>query len=270
MDVLKRFNVKVFGEGEQYMLFAHGFGCDQHMWRYMTPAFEKQFKILLFDYLGHGKSDSTAYQPERYSSLQGYADDVISICKALSIHDAIFVGHSVSAMIGALAANKQPEVFDKLIMIGPSPCYINEHEYHGGFSREDIESLLNSLESNYLGWSSAMAPVIMGNPDRPQLGEELENSFCRTNPEIARQFAQVTFLSDNRVDLAKLNVPTLVIQCSEDVIAPLEVGQYVANQVQNSTLSILEATGHCPHLSEPDETIAAIKDFLIVEGEPVG
>lgn len=270
MDVFKRFNVKVFGEGEQYMLFAHGFGCDQHMWRYITPAFEKQYKLVLFDYLGHGKSDSAAYQPERYSSLQGYADDVLSICKALSIEDAIFVGHSVSSMIGALAAIKQPEVFDKLIMIGPSPCYINKDEYHGGFSSEDIESLLNSLESNYLGWSSAMAPVIMGNPDRPQLGEELENSFCRTKPEIARQFAQVTFLSDNRVDLAKLSVPTLVIQCSEDVIAPLEVGHYVANQVKNSTILIIEATGHCPHLSEPDETIAAIKDFLILEGEPVG
>ncbi|EMR03259.1 alpha/beta fold hydrolase [Cesiribacter andamanensis] len=261
-DVRKRFNVQISGQGQQYMLFAHGFGCDQNMWRFITPAFEKHFKLVLFDYLGHGQSDSTAYTPERYSNLQGYAEDVLEICRALNIRKAIFVGHSVSAMIGALAAIKQPEVFEKLIMVGPSPCYINQGEYVGGFSRADIDSLIDSLESNYLGWSSVMAPVIMGRPDQPALGEELTNSFCRTNPEIARQFAQVTFFSDNREDLLKLTLPTLVLQCSEDVIAPLEVGAYVAEKVANSTLVVLETAGHCPHLSAPEETIAAIQPFL--------
>lgn len=262
MNVFERFNVKVYGEGEQYMLFAHGFGCDQHMWRFITPAFEKHYKLVLFDYVGHGKSDSSAYNSERYNSLHGYAADVIDICQALSITDAIFVGHSVSSMIGALAAIKRPEIIEKLIMVGPSPCYINKDDYYGGFSKEDIESLINSLESNYLGWSSVMAPVIMGNPEEPQLAEELTNSFCRTNPEIAKQFAQVTFLSDNRDDLLKLIIPTLIIQCSEDVIAPLEVGKYVAKHITYSDLVILEASGHCPHLSAPEETIAAIKPFL--------
>jgi sigma-B regulation protein RsbQ len=264
MSVHRRFNINVIGQGEQYMLFAHGFGCDQHMWRYITPAFEKHFKVVLFDYIGHGQSDSSAYQPDRYSSLQGYADDVLEICAALSIDKAIFVGHSVSAMIGALAAIKQPDLFEKLIMIGPSPSYINQGDYVGGFSREDIDSLLQSLESNYLGWSSQMAPVIMGNGDRPELGQELTNSFCRTNPDIARQFAQVTFLSDNRKDLPRLEVPTLVIQCSEDVIAPPEVGAYVARQVADGTLKVLDASGHCPHLSEPEKTIAAMKSYLQV------
>ncbi|AHM59647.1 alpha/beta hydrolase fold protein [Flammeovirgaceae bacterium 311] len=262
MDIDKRFNVKVFGQGTQFMIFAHGFGCDQHMWRYITPAFEKYFKLVLFDYVGHGKSDSAAYHPEKYSSLQGYADDVLEICKAHSIANAIFIGHSVSAMVGVLAAVRQPQTFQKLVMVGPSPCYINQGDYYGGFSREDIESLLSSLESNYLGWSSIMAPVIMGNGDRPELGEELTNSFCSTDPEIAKQFAQVTFFSDNRDDLLKLTVPALILQCSEDVIAPQQVGQYVAKQLAQSTLVVLEATGHCPHLSAPDETIAAIEHFL--------
>lgn len=244
------------------MLFAHGFGCDQHMWRYITPAFERLFKIVLFDYVGHGMSDSTAYNAQKYSSLKGYADDILEICKALSIKEAIFVGHSVSAMIGALAAIQQPDYFQKIVMVGPSPCYINKGDYYGGFTKEDIESLLNSLDSNYLGWSSAIAPVIMGNADRPQLGEELTNSFCRTNPEIAKQFAEVTFLSDNRDDLLKLTIPTLILQCSEDVIAPVEVGQFVAKQIVLAKLVVLEATGHCPHLSAPEETIAAIKPFL--------
>lgn len=262
INVQKRFNIRVTGQGEQYMMFAHGFGCDQNMWRFIIPAFEKHFRIVLFDYLGHGLSDSAAYSPERYSTLQGYADDVLDICRELGITNCIFVGHSVSAMIGTLAAIKQPELFEKLVMVGPSPCYINKDDYRGGFSREDIESLIESLESNYLGWSSAMAPIIMGQPEQPHLGEELTNSFCRTNPEIAKQFAQVTFFSDNRNDLLKLRVPTLILQCSEDVIAPLEVGKYVADKVDKSKLVLLEATGHCPHLSAPEETIAAIQPFL--------
>ncbi|SFF98557.1 alpha/beta fold hydrolase [Pontibacter chinhatensis] len=262
MDVLKRNNVQVSGKGEKAMVFAHGYGCDQNMWRFITPAFEDEYKIVLFDHVGNGKSDATAYNKVKYGTLHGYADDVLAICKALDLENAIFVGHSVSAMIGALAAVKEPNRFEKLVMIGPSPCYINDEGYIGGFSREDIDELLESLDSNYLGWSAAMAPVIMGNPGRPELGEELTNSFCRTNPEIAKHFAHTTFLSDNRSDLQKLKTKSLILQCSEDVIAPMEVGKYVHEQIADSEFILLDATGHCPNLSAPEETIAAMKTFL--------
>ena len=246
------------------MVFAHGYGCDQNMWRFITPAFEDRYKIVLFDHVGAGKSDITAFNRVKYETLHGYANDVLEICRALDLKQAIFVGHSVSAMIGALAAIKEPERFEKLVMIGPSPCYINGEEdgYIGGFGREDIEELLESLDSNYLGWSTTMAPVIMGNPDRPELGEELSNSFCRTNPEIAKHFARTTFLSDNRADLAKISTRSLILQCSEDVIAPMEVGEYVHQHIADSELVVLDATGHCPNLSAPEETIAAIQKFL--------
>lgn len=262
MDVLTRHNVNIFGKGEKAMIFAHGYGCDQHMWRFITPAFEEEYKIVLFDYIGHGKSDISTYDYSRYDTLQGYADDILNICHELSLQNAVLVGHSVSAMIGMLAAIKEPSVFEKLIMVSPSPCYINDDGYTGGFSRADVESLLDSLENNYLGWSSTMAPVIMGNPDRPELGEELTNSFCRTNPDIARHFAHVTFLSDNRADLPKLKINSLILQCSQDTIAPREVGEYVHRNIADSELVVLQATGHCPHLSAPAETIAAMKCFL--------
>ena len=244
------------------MIFAHGFGCDQNMWRFVTPAFEHDYQIVLFDYLGHGRSDVSAYDPSRYTSLDGYATDVLDICEALDVQGGVFVGHSVSAMIGALACAREPERFDRLVMIGPSPRYINDDDYVGGFARADIDELLEALESNYLGWSHAMAPAIMGRPDRPQLGEELANSFCRTDPAIARQFARTTFLSDNRQDLARVGTPTLVLQCSNDVIAPDSVGDFVHRHLRNSVLVHMRATGHCPNLSAPDETIGAIKAFL--------
>jgi sigma-B regulation protein RsbQ len=258
-----KYNLKVRGrEDGQPMLFAHGFGCDQNMWRYLTPAFEDEYQIVVFDYVGAGNSDISAYDAERYSSLGGYAADVLEICRSNELRDVIFVGHSVSAIIGALAAIEEPDRFSKLVMIGPSPRYIDDEGYVGGFSDEDIVELLDSLESNYLGWSSAMAPAIMGNPDRPELASELTASFCRTDPAIARQFAQVTFRADNRSDLARVDVPTLVVQCTDDVIAPTVVGEFVRDTVPDSRLVVLEATGHCPHLSAPDETIAAIREFL--------
>jgi len=244
------------------MVFAHGFGCDQQMWRLVTPAFEEHYRIVLFDYLGHGGSDVSAYDAARYATLGGYADDVLEICRELDIEHAVFVGHSVSALIGAIAATREPFRFDRLVMIGPSPRYLNDAGYVGGFERADIDGLLDALDSNYLGWSSAMAPVIMGNAERPQLGAELTASFCRTDPEVARQFARVTFLSDNRDDLQRVPVRTLVLQCTDDVIAPRAVGEYVHAQLPDSVLTMLQATGHCPHLSAPDETIAAIKAFL--------
>ncbi len=244
------------------MVFAHGFGCDQNMWRWVWPEFADRYRVVLFDYVGMGGSDFGAYDPERYDSLQGYAEDVLDICRELDLDDVIFVGHSVSSMIGVLAAEAEPERFARLVLVGPSPRYIDDENYAGGFTRADIEGLLQSLESNYLGWSSTMAPVIMGNPDRPELGEELTNSFCRTDPEVARQFARVTFLSDNRADLERVSVPSLVLQCSNDVIAPPSVGRYVHRHLPNSRFVQLQASGHCPNLSAPEETVAAIKAFI--------
>jgi sigma-B regulation protein RsbQ len=243
------------------MVFAHGFGCDQNMWRFVAPAFEPDHRVVLFDLVGAGGSDLSAFDPQRYGSLEGYAEDVVEICAELELTDAIFVGHSVSAMIGVLAAARAPERIGKLVLVGPSPRYIDADGYSGGFSREDIEELLDSLDSNFLGWSSAMAPVIMGNPERPELGEELTSSFCRTDPDIAASFARVTFMSDNRDDLAGVRVPTLVLQCSEDAIAPRAVGEYVHRQIEGSEFVELAATGHCPNLSAPKETIEAIRAF---------
>jgi sigma-B regulation protein RsbQ len=238
------------------------------MWRFVAPAFEDEYRVVLFDHVGAGGSDLSAYNPGRYGSLQGYADDVLEICRDLGLERAVFVGHSVSAMIGVLAAVQEPDRFDSLVLVGPSPRYIDDGDvddagvYVGGFSREDIDGLLESLDSNYLGWSSAMAPAIMANPDRPELGEELTNSFCRTDPAIARQFAHATFLSDNRADLSKVKARSLILQCSEDVIAPQAVGEYVHRQMPGSTLVLMKATGHCPNLSAPEETVAAIRSFL--------
>lgn len=261
-NVSKRNNVKIIGQGKQPMMFAHGFGCDQNMWRYVTPSFEKDYRIILFDYVGAGKSDISSYNPQRYSSLYGYAKDVLEICEELDLHDVIFVGHSVSSIIGLLAAVERPSYFSRIIMIGPSPCYINDEGYTGGFERKDIEGLLETMEKNYIGWANFLAPNIMGHPDKPELGKELVDSFCSTDPIIAGQFARATFFSDNRQDLKKLKVPSLILQCSEDIIAPCEVGEYLHKNLPGSKLKIMKATGHCPHMSEPEETVTLIKDYL--------
>ncbi|MGY1712653.1 alpha/beta fold hydrolase [Geodermatophilus sp. SYSU D00758] len=263
MNVRQRNRVRESGvAGARPMVFAHGFGCDQAMWRFVAPEFEADHRVVLFDHVGAGGSDLSAYDPTRYGSLRGYADDVVDICRELGLTDAVFVGHSVSAMIGVLAAQQAPDAIGALVMVGPSPRYVDDEGYVGGFSRADVAALLDSLDSNHLGWSAAMAPVIMGNPDRPELAAELTNSFCRTDPEIARRFARVTFLSDNRADLPGVAVPTLVLQCSEDVIAPEVVGRYVHEHVPGSAFTQLAATGHCPNLSAPEETTAAIRAFL--------
>jgi sigma-B regulation protein RsbQ len=263
MGVIERNNVSVIGRPDgQPMLFAHGFGCDQNMWRHVVPRFADDYRIVLFDHVGAGRSDTSAYDPDRYATLRGYADDILEICHELDLHDVVFVGHSVASMMGVLAAADEPEMFHRLVLIGPSPRYIDDEGYRGGFSREDIDDLLRSLESNYLGWSSAMAPVIMGRPDQPEFGEELTESFCRTDPDIARQFAGVTFLSDNRDDLARVSTPTLVLQCDQDVIAPSNVGEFVRDAMPDAELVLLRATGHCPNLSAPDETADAIAAYL--------
>lgn len=261
-SVLKRNNVNVRGNGDKVLVLAHGFGCDQNSWQFIINAFEDDYKIVLFDYVGAGKSDLSAYNSERYSTLDGYAKDIIEICTELNITNAIFVGHSVSSMIGVLAAIQEPSLFEKLIFIGPSPRYINDTDYVGGFERKDLEGLFESMESNYLGWSGSLAPAIMGNAHRPELGEFLTNSFCATDPEIAKEFARVTFFSDNRNDLKKLKAKSLTLQCKDDIIAPFSVGEYVNKNTPGNSMLIMEATGHCPHISAPAETIQAIKTFI--------
>ncbi len=262
MNVLDRNNVKVFGRGAQPMLFAHGFGCDQNMWRFITKEFENDFRIILFDYVGSGNSDLSAYDSGRYSTLQGYARDVMDVVHALDLRDIIFVGHSVSSMIGVLAANEEPDRFEKLILIGPSPRYLNDGSYVGGFERKDIEGLFDMMDRNFIGWANFLAPAIMKNADRPELGAELTESFCSTDPLIARRFAEATFLADNREDLARVTVPSLIMQCSDDMVAPETVGRYLNSELAKSTLRVMKATGHCPHMSHPEETVALIKEYL--------
>jgi len=261
-EILARNNVHVFGRGTQPLLFAHGFGCDQKMWRFLTPAFEDDYRIVLFDYVGSGKSDLAAWDEERYSSLEGYAQDVLDVVEALDLRDVIYVGHSVSSMVGVLAANRAPERFSRLIMVGPSPRYINDEGYVGGFDRADIEGLLDLMDRNYIGWASFLAPVVMKNDERPELTQELHDSFCSTDPKITRRFAETTFFSDNRSDLAQVRVPSLILQCSEDAIAPVDVGSYLHRTLPQSTLRLMKATGHCPHISHPEETIEAIRTYL--------
>jgi len=262
MNIQRRNNVSVLGHGPTDMIFAHGYGCDQNMWRLLTPAFAERYRIILYDLVGSGRSDASAYDRVRYATLDGHARDLLAIAAEFARGPCVFVGHSVSAMIGVLAAIAQPERFLAHVMIGPSPCYINDADYVGGFTRDDINSLLDTLDSNYLGWASAMAPTIMGAPDRPELGQELTNSFCLTDPEIAKHFAHVTFLSDNRADIRKLQTRSLILQCTEDIIAPRVVGEYMHRVMPNSTLEHIENIGHCPHLSAPLAIVDAMKSFL--------
>jgi sigma-B regulation protein RsbQ len=265
MSLERRNNVRISGTGEKTMFFAHGFGCDQNMWRLLAPTYTKRYRTVLFDLVGSGSSDLSAYDFEKYASLEGYANDVVELVREFSNGPAIFVGHSVSAMIGMLANIAEPALFSAQIMIGPSPCYINDGDYVGGFSRSDIESLLETLESNYLGWSSNMAPVIMGAPEQPELAAELTNSFCRTDPEIAKQFARVTFLSDVRSQVPLLTAPTLILQCHDDLIAPMSVGEYLQRTLPRGTLKVVHNVGHCPHLSAPSASSDAMDSFIARE-----
>ncbi|PSR70161.1 alpha/beta hydrolase [Nocardia sp. MDA0666] len=262
MGVREKNNVVVVGSAHgPTVLLAHGFGCDQNMWRLVTPILARRFRVVLFDHVGSGRSDVSAWSSDRYGDLHAYAEDIVDICAELKLRDVVLVGHSVAATIAVLAANRAPEWFAKLVLVTPSPRYIDEGDYRGGFSHADIEELLDALEANYLGWSASMAPVIMGNPDRPELGAELTESFCRMDPAIARVFARATFLSDNRADLRQVSVPTLILETAQDPIAPREVGRFVRDQIAGSELVTLDATGHCPQLSAPELTAAAIEAF---------
>ncbi len=270
MSIENRNNVHIVGHGPQTMVLAHGFGCDQTTWRLLAPMFAQTHRLILFDLVGSGGSDLASYDPDKYASLQGYASDLVEVISQFSSDmPVVFVGHSVSAMIGVLADIQAPHLFRAHLMISPSPCYIDDEGYRGGFTREDIESLLNTLDSNYLGWSSTMAPVIMGAPGQPELGAELTNSFCRTDPDIAKQFARTTFLSDHRADLPHVQTPTLILQCDEDLIAPVEVGAFMDRTMACSTLRIIENVGHCPHLSAPDACAQAMIEFIATL-EPTG
>lgn len=262
IEVVKRNNVTIRGEGAETIIFAHGFGCSQNAWREVASAFEKDYRVVLFDYVGAGRSDLQAYDSEKYSTLDGYAQDILDICHDLNIRQSILVGHSVSSMIAVLAALKDPSCFKKLVFLSPSPYYFNENQYTGGLNKGDVDGLFEMMDSNYLGWSSLMAPLIMGNADRPELGEELATSFCSTDPAIAREFAKVTFYSDNRSYLPLLEVESLTLQCADDMLAPMEIGAYINAHTPKNSLTHLKATGHCPHLSAPAETINAIKDYL--------
>ena len=247
------------------MLFSHGFGCDQQMWRFVAPAFEGDHDVILHDHVGAGSSDINSWSPERYATLQGYADDLIELVDALDTRGGVFVGHSVAAMIGVLASNTSPGLFSHLILVTPSPRYINDPEksYIGGFDVAEIDDMLAVMSDNYLGWSHQVATVIMANPERPALATELDNSFCRTDPKIAEHFARVTFTSDNRSDLAHVLVPSLILACADDTIAPRSIGRYLADELVDSELVELDATGHCPHLSAPDDVIREIKSYLL-------
>lgn len=262
MNIGKRNNVQVSGDGPVTLVFAHGFGCDQNMWRLFAPAFSGRYRSVLFDLVGSGNSDLSAYDRSKYGSLSGHAADLLEIVDTYSKGPAVIVGHSVSAMIGMLAAIAAPQRFAGNVMIGPSPSFVNDGSYTGGFARSDIEELLETLENNYLGWSSNMAPAIMGAPDQPHLGMELTNSFCRTDPEIAKHFARVTFFADHRADLAKVTTPTLIIQSNDDLLAPLAVGDYMHEAIEGSTLVVVDNVGHCPHLSAPGPCTRAVEHFL--------
>ena len=264
IDVLERHAVRVSGDrARQPIVFAHGFGCDQLLWRFVAPAFEDEHFVVTFDYVGAGRSDRTAYDPTRYASLDGYAADIVDICRALDLRDVVLVGHSVSATIALLASIAEPELFSELVLVTPSPRYLDDPpEYRGGFARPDIDALLGMMDVNATGWAEYLAPVVMGNPDRPELTSDLETTFCSIDPVMARQFAEVTFLADNRADLARVSVPSLILQVSDDVVAPMEVGRYLHERLANSTFRVIQGTGHCPHVSHPGETISLLREYL--------
>ncbi|MGB3726062.1 MAG: alpha/beta hydrolase [Glaciecola sp.] len=265
-QIIKRNNVQVIGEGEKTLMLAHGFGCDQNMWRFMLPLLQQHYRIVIFDYVGCGQSDLSAYLPSRYKTLQGYAEDVVQICEALALENVYFIGHSVSGTIGGLAAVANPQLFKKIIMVCPSPSFLNfPPEYFGGFEKEDLEELINLMDKNYIGWANYLAPLVMGEQSDPSFSEELENSFCSTDPNFAKPFAKATFFSDYRAELASLALPVLIIQSANDSLAGVEVGKYMHEKISDSSLEIVEAHGHCLHMTQPSTISELIDDFILHE-----
>lgn len=267
-NILVRNNVKVFGKAKQPIMFAHGFGCNQSIWRKVTPAFENDYQVIVFDYVGSGKSDILAYKPDRYKNLNGYVQDIIEICHELNLNEIIFVGHSVSAVVGILVSLKQKGLFSKMILLGPNACYFNyPPDYKGGYEQSDINGLLDLMSKNYASWASYVAPAAMKNPDRPELATELENSFHLTDREILHQFAKATFFADLRADLPKVEVPSLILQTADDTFVPIEAANYLNQHLPASKMKLMEATGHFPHLSSPEETTRLIKEYLNAPGQ---
>lgn len=260
--VLKRHGVRVIGHGKPPMLLCNGFGCTQRIWHYLTTALAVHHQVIVFDYVGSGDSDRSAYDPQKYSTLAGYAQDVVEICQALDLREATLVGHSVGATIAMLAAIQAPQHFANTVLLAPSPCYLNEPGYYGGFERADLLQVLATMEADYRGWTMAFADLLMGPTNTSSLGEELASFFCETDSTIAQQFARVTFFSDNRADVAQLQLPALVVQCTDDVAGPPEVGEYLLRHLPHAQLVTLNTCGHCPHLSAPLETLAAIQAFV--------
>ena len=270
MDTLRRNNVHVSGPAAPVLLYAHGFGCTQQMWSRITPAFETSHRQVLFDYVGSGESDRSAFNESRYGQLQGYAQDVIDVCDALGLREGItFVGHSVSCSIGMLASIARPRLFERLVLVGPSPCFLNEPpDYFGGFEKADLEGLLSLMDQNYMGWAQYLAPVVAGAGGAEPVATQLSTSFCSTDPAVARVFASATFFADNRADLPRVQVPSLILQHRKDALAPLGVGEYLHQHLQGSTLKVLDVDGHCGHMSHPDLVVEAMRQYLGLAAGP--
>jgi sigma-B regulation protein RsbQ len=260
--VLQQLNVNVMGDGKPTLLFCNGFNCNQHIWQHITPTLAKHYRLILFDQMGTGESDLRAYDGQQYATLARYAQDVIAICHALDLHEAVVVGHSIGAMIGLLAAVQAPQYFSKVVLLAASPCYLNEPGYYGGFERADMLSLLAEMDRDYLGWATTFATMLIGTDQPVSLGYELADYFCQADPTIAKQFARLGFLTDNRADLPHLHLPTLLLQCAQDVAVPQQVNAYLLAHLPQATLVALPTSGHCPHLSAPFEVVAALREFI--------
>jgi sigma-B regulation protein RsbQ len=262
-NIIKRNNVKVIGNGEKTLMFAHGFGCDQNMWERLTPYFKDDYRLVLFDYVGSGQSELSAFDRQRYSSINGYAQDIIDVCEALYINEAVFIGHSVSCSAGIVAANLHPEYFSQLVLIGPSPCFLNlPPDYLGGFDKQDLEELLELMDQNFVGWANYLAPVVAGLSGEGQIAGELSASFCSTDPLVAKTFARTTFFADNRKDFEQNNIPCLLLQHEKDTLAPLNVGEYLNSNTAKSTYRVLDVVGHCAHMSHAELVSETIKKYL--------
>lgn len=257
-----RHHVVSMGVGRPVIVLAHGFGCDQRMWRHVAPELASDHRVVLFDHVGAGRSDVSAWRPDRYASLSDYGRDVIEIIESLDCGPVVYVGHSVSGSIGMLAAIARPDLFQHLVMLCPNPCFINDPPYEGGFERADVMDLLELMDRNMSAWANFFAPVAMKNEDRPELRQELQDSLCSGDPVIVRHFAQLVFLADVRAELPKLRVPSLILQGGDDSVAPLSVGDYLHAHLPQSTLLRMVAPGHCPHMSHPQETVALIREYL--------
>ncbi|WP_186576055.1 alpha/beta fold hydrolase [Aquibacillus kalidii] len=265
---ITRNNVKVRGTGKQPMIFAPGFNFDQNVWSKVSKEFEKDYQVVLFDYVGFGESDIHAYDPSKYSTITGYVEDLLDICSELNMSEAVFIGHSIGSMIGMLASIKAPNLFSKLIMIGPSPYLQNEPpHYIGGFEKEDLTGLMDMLDKNYMSWATNVAATIVNDPTSSNIATEIEDLFSQNDPYITRKFADVVFFSDNRKYIPQVTVPSFIIQCSDDIFVPTTVAEYMHKHLSNSTITYAKAIGHCPHLSHPNETIDIINEYLNIEKE---